>query len=94
MNKNSLFAVLLRSPWWVSIVVGAGIFALARMALPAAYAPYAIFAALPLDEVKTEPESTTDDGSGRARGRRSRFADVVAEEQPEPVDEPSEGASE
>lgn len=47
MNKNSLFAVLLRSPWWVSIVVGAGIFALARMALPAPYAPYAIFAALP-----------------------------------------------
>lgn len=31
----------------MSFAVGAGIFALARMALPAAYAPYAIFAALP-----------------------------------------------
>jgi restriction system protein len=31
----------------VSFAVGAAIFALARMALPAAYAPYAIFAALP-----------------------------------------------
>jgi restriction system protein len=47
MNKNSLFAVLLRSPWWISIAVAAGIFALARMALPEAYAPYAIFASLP-----------------------------------------------
>ena len=47
MHKNSLFAVLLRSPWWVSFAVAAAIFALARMALPAAYAPYAIFAALP-----------------------------------------------
>ena len=47
MNKNSLFAVLLRSPWWISIAVAAGIFALARMMLPEAYALYAIFAALP-----------------------------------------------
>ena len=47
MNKNSLFAVLLRSPWWISIAVAAGIFALARMLLPEAYALYAIFAALP-----------------------------------------------
>jgi restriction system protein len=47
MNKNSLFAVLLRSPWWISIAVAAGIFALAKMALPEAYAPYAIFTSLP-----------------------------------------------
>ena len=47
MNKNSLFAVLLRSPWWISIAVAAGIFALARMALPEAYALYGIFASLP-----------------------------------------------
>ncbi len=47
MNKNSLFAILLRSPWWISIAVGAGLFALARAMLPEAYAPYAIFTALP-----------------------------------------------
>jgi restriction system protein len=47
MNKNSLFAVLLRSPWWISIAVAAGIFALARMLLPEAYALYGIFASLP-----------------------------------------------
>jgi restriction system protein len=47
MNKNSLFAILLRSPWWISIAVAAGIFALARMLLPEAYALYGIFASLP-----------------------------------------------
>jgi len=47
MHENSLFAVLLRSPWWVSFAVAAAIVALARMALPAAYVAYAIFAALP-----------------------------------------------
>ena len=33
LNKNSLFAVLLRSPWWVSMPVAAGIFALAKSLL-------------------------------------------------------------
>ena len=47
MNKNSLFAVLLRSPWWISIAVAAALFGVARMLLPEAYALYGIFAALP-----------------------------------------------
>ena len=47
MNKNSLFAILLRSPWWISIGVGAGLYALVHALLPAAYKPYAIFSALP-----------------------------------------------
>lgn len=47
MNKNSLFAILLRSPWWISIAVAVGVFAVARMLLPEAYALYAFFVALP-----------------------------------------------
>ena len=47
MHKNSLFAVLLRSPWWISIAVAGGIFALAKTMLPEAYALYGIFASLP-----------------------------------------------
>ena len=47
MAKNSLFAVLLRSPWWVS----AGVAALAVLAcvalLPARYVPYGVFGTLP-----------------------------------------------
>lgn len=44
MNKNSLFAVLLRSPWWISLVVAAGMVAALRLVLPVVYA---VFAALP-----------------------------------------------
>ncbi len=53
MNKNSLFAVLLRSPWWVSIAVAAAIFAAGRLALPDLLAPYAIFMALPFFGIGT-----------------------------------------
>jgi restriction system protein len=49
MNKNSLFAVLLRSPWWVSLLAAlatamASRFMLAKFDMPEAYA---IFVALP-----------------------------------------------
>lgn len=37
MAENSLFAVLLRSPWWVSMAVGAAIAALALALLPQDY---------------------------------------------------------
>lgn len=44
MAENSLFAILLRSPWWISLLVAAGIVAAARLVLPDVYA---FFAALP-----------------------------------------------
>jgi len=49
MHENSLFAVLLRSPWWISILVAvaaaaASRFMLAKFDMPE---PYAIFVALP-----------------------------------------------
>ena len=47
MNKNSLFAILLRSPWWISIAVATGIFALTRTILSDGYAMYAFFTSLP-----------------------------------------------
>ena len=34
MHNNSLFAVLLRSPWWVAGLVAAGAFGVARIFLP------------------------------------------------------------
>ena len=36
--ENSLFAVLMRSPWWVSILVAAGVFGAVRYFLPEIYA--------------------------------------------------------
>jgi restriction system protein len=47
MAENSLFAVLLRSPWWVSLAVGAGIAALARALLPEDYRLMGMLTALP-----------------------------------------------
>jgi len=50
MAKNSLFAILLRSPWWISAAAAAGIFAAARLVLPEIHAffvalPFAVIAA-------------------------------------------------
>jgi restriction system protein len=38
MHKNSLFAILLRSPWWISLAVAGALFAGLRMVVPALYA--------------------------------------------------------
>jgi restriction system protein len=38
MAKNSLFAILLRKPWWISIGIAAGIAIVARALLPEQYA--------------------------------------------------------
>ena len=45
LNKNSLFAVLLRSPWWVSALAAIGLVVGLRLLIPTSYA---VFAALPL----------------------------------------------
>ena len=47
MAKDSLFAVLLRSPWWISIAIAAGIVVVVRLVLPGVHVAYAVFAALP-----------------------------------------------
>lgn len=44
MAENSLFAILLRSQWWISFVIAVGIVAVARLVMPEVYA---FFAALP-----------------------------------------------
>jgi restriction system protein len=38
MAKDSLFAILLRSPWWISFLVAAAVAAAARLLLPEQYA--------------------------------------------------------
>jgi restriction system protein len=44
MHENSLFAVLLRSPWWISIAIAAGLAVAARLVVPDLYA---VFVGLP-----------------------------------------------
>ncbi len=48
MAPNSLFAILLRSPWWISFAAAAGIALLCGALLPAHVAPYAAVGVLPL----------------------------------------------
>jgi restriction system protein len=40
LNENSLFAILLRSPWWVSLGLASGVFFLARLFVPPFYAAF------------------------------------------------------
>ncbi|MBC7436468.1 MAG: restriction endonuclease [Bdellovibrionales bacterium] len=47
MAPNSLFAVLLRSPWWYSIGIAMLLAAVSRMALPPAYVVFGAMGALP-----------------------------------------------
>jgi restriction system protein len=47
LKENSLFAILLRSPWWISFLVAAVIGLIARAVLPKEFAAYAIFSGGP-----------------------------------------------
>lgn len=47
MSENSVFAILLRSHWWISFCVAAGIVALSIVALPARYVIFGAVGALP-----------------------------------------------
>lgn len=47
MSKNSLFAILLRSPWWVSMGVAGAIALVSLAALPKQYAVYGIISSWP-----------------------------------------------
>lgn len=47
MSENSLFAHLLRSPWWISLAVAAALVLAARFVLPAQYVGYALAFAVP-----------------------------------------------
>jgi restriction system protein len=47
MSEKSLFAILLRTSWWVSIAIAAGIALVARMALPEKFVVGGMLAAIP-----------------------------------------------
>jgi restriction system protein len=47
MAKNSLFAVLLRSPWWISMLLVVAFSLVSFVLLPRAYVPFGVMGALP-----------------------------------------------
>lgn len=40
MHENSLFAILLRSPWWISVALAGALFAGLRLLIPSLYASF------------------------------------------------------
>ena len=63
MHRNSLFAVLLRSPWWASVLVAVGVVAAMRLVLPDVYAfftaaPFFVIAVLAAWRQLRAPSST------------------------------------
>ena len=47
MSENSLFAYLLRSPWWISLALATALILLARYALPDKYYIYGLSCSIP-----------------------------------------------
>lgn len=47
MSDNSLFAILLRKPWWISILIAAVVSLAASMLFPREFAAYGISAGIP-----------------------------------------------
>jgi restriction system protein len=47
MKENSLFAILLRSPWWISFLVAAVIGVTATLMMPLQYRAFAVFSGTP-----------------------------------------------
>ena len=83
INENSLFVVLLRSPWWVSVLIAIAIAAALRIFLPL---EFAIFGGLPFGVIARGGLAAVQAARGEAhRGdveraralRRTRSAPLV-----------------
>ena len=81
MAENSLFAILLRSSWWISAAVAVGIVLLSRVALPQQYFIFGAVAGLPFAVTRIESDAFValkgalgdDDGITAALGTGSVF---------------------
>ena len=79
MHENSLFAILLRSPWWVSFLIAGGLFAGLRLVVAPLYAsffalPFAVIGAYALSESGSGSDALIPNrvrSSAHAVGRRS-----------------------
>lgn len=87
MAKNSLFAILLRSPWWVSLALAAGLSLLARLLLPERFAvagmlgsfPFVVIAAMAASRQWRAPSASQTAQSLQQLNalKGPAFADVV-----------------
>lgn len=87
MAKNSLFAILLRSSWWISLLVAGVLILIGVAVVPPAYAIFPIFGALPFIVIagiagwkqRNKPSSTRVEQTALALSAMpwSTFADHV-----------------
>ena len=79
MHHNSLFAVLARSPWWISALVAAGTFGATRFFLPV---ELGIFAAAPFAGISmyAAVKQLREPGAGRVAATLERLAAMPREE--------------
>ena len=68
LPENSLFAILLRSRWWVSLLVAVGVFAVARLFLPEGFAlftafPFIVISGMSLWRRRGEPSGAQVDAA-------------------------------
>jgi len=79
MAPNSLFAVLLRSPWWISLTIGVGMGALAVALLPASFRvagalsgfPFIVIAVMAAWRGRGKPSPALIEHSAKALGAMS-----------------------
>ncbi|WP_041675991.1 restriction endonuclease [Ramlibacter tataouinensis] len=88
MAPNSLFAILLRSPWWISLAVALAFVAVAHALLPADYRllgamgslPFFVIAAVALVRQLRAPSARQSEATLQAVGRMNwaEFGDTLA----------------
>ena len=87
MSKNSLFAILLRAPWWISVAIAAALSLLAWVLLPQAYRvvgafssfPFVVIAAMAAWRQRHQPSAAKVEQAGQALASMSWpvFADLL-----------------
>ena len=80
MPRNSIFAVLLRSPWWISAAIAALLSVGGFAALPLEYAAMGVFAAIPFAVIAimaawAAARAVRNARAGRGAGRRRDVLD-------------------
>lgn len=71
LNENSLFAILLRSSWWVSFAVAGTVIAIAVTLLPEAYRLFGVVTGLPFVVIGSMAARTSFQAPSAARVQRT-----------------------
>ena len=74
MSEQSLFAILLRSPWWISLALAVGFALLARALLPAEYFVFGVMGGFPFIVIAVRK---ADDGAHISEALADAMSDTI-----------------